>query len=87
MSAAVNEVYNAYCPDCNEGAGPFDDSDDADAWVNKHNAEHHSAKGIIRQLQIAAWDHGFSDGMRQWELQRKDPTHPITRTNPYEENP
>lgn len=32
------------------------------------------------------WDEGFSDGMHQWALQHADPSHPITRTNPYQEN-
>lgn len=40
--AAVHEVYNAYCADCNEGAGPYDDYDIAETWAQDHNAEYHS---------------------------------------------
>lgn len=29
------------------------------------------------------WEQGFSAGMKQWQKQREDPTHPITRNNPY----
>ena len=42
MSAVVNEVYNGWCADCADGAGPFDYEDDADAWVSEHNKENHS---------------------------------------------
>ena len=42
MSAFAFPVYNAACSDCAEGAGPFDYEDDAAAWVDNHNAEHHS---------------------------------------------
>lgn len=47
MSAATHPVYNAYCADCadcNEGAGPHDDEDDAQAWADAHNDEYHGGK-------------------------------------------
>jgi hypothetical protein len=41
MPADIHPVYNAYCADCNEGSGPHDDDDDAQAWADEHNAEYH----------------------------------------------
>ena len=39
--AGVSPVYNAYCAECNEGTGPHDDEDDAQAWADQHNTEYH----------------------------------------------
>ena len=39
---------------------------------------------VIRMLQAKAWDAGFTACAQQHMQQDQDPTHPITRTNPYE---
>ncbi|QOP66287.1 hypothetical protein SEA_PIPPA_46 [Arthrobacter phage Pippa] len=42
MSAELSERYVGYCAECNDGIGPVDDSDDAEAWIDQHNSEYHS---------------------------------------------
>jgi len=42
MSAEVRTEYVVYCAHCNEGAGPYEDDDDADAWAAEHDAEYHN---------------------------------------------
>lgn len=41
LSAEVYPVYNAYCADCAEGYGPFDEESDAEDSAAVHNAEYH----------------------------------------------
>ena len=42
MSAEVREEYVVYCGDCHEGAGPYDDEEDAENWASEHDAEFHN---------------------------------------------
>jgi len=37
----------------------------------------------VPAIAAQAWDAGFTAACAQHGLQRSDPSHPITRTNPY----
>ena len=45
MSAQVEpfEIYNVFCQECNDGAGPFGRGDWAEEWAATHNAVHHES--------------------------------------------
>lgn len=43
--------------------------------------DHHATQA--ESMGYRLWNQGFSAGMAEWLKQRKDPTHPITRNNPY----
>lgn len=40
---------------------------------------------LCREERARLWNEGFDAGSTQWLVQRDDPSHPITRDNPYRE--
>lgn len=64
------------------------------AWAAGYRAAWGSSAGQVRaalgdpdavlvQVRAAAWDEGFTACAQEFSRQRREPDHPITRTNPY----
>lgn len=56
------------------------------AWFHAPSCKTPRKQASPKETDLAAaWDAGFSACADQWSKQRQDPTHPITRNNPFEE--
>ena len=61
------------------GSG-FDGSPQKDAWLRDFRV---ALEAAAPTLLATAYDRGFTECTREFVTQREDPSHPITRTNPY----
>lgn len=40
--------------------------------------------GAMMRANQGVWDEGWHAHFLEWDAQRKDPSHPITKNNPYQ---
>jgi hypothetical protein len=38
----------------------------------------------VKKAQSQAWDAGWMAHAREWQIQKQEPSHPITRDNPFD---
>jgi hypothetical protein len=85
MSATYDHKHYGICKE-HEKFLEFESPAEAADWIDRHNRDYHSTEWMQAKMEeqsAFAWDQGFTAACDQWSKQGTDPTHPITRTNPY----